>query len=354
MEYFDQLVSYLKKFFKKSDALQADLSDRWREHSNRRTTIVIAVVGVVIISFYAFVVRPPDQFPLNDLTTIPDGSTVNQAAQVLKDAHVIRSTIAFRIIVAVLGHEKNMRAGDYLFKEPKDIFEVARAISVGAFGLVPQRIRVPEGATTKQMALIFSAYLPRFDRNKFLLKALPLEGYFFPDTYFFLPNTNEDAVILAMQQNFNEHLNAPIDGMGSTTLAELVQKSGKGLGDIVTLASIIEREAHNTTDRKYISGVLWNRLAKNMPLQVDVTFLYTLGKGTFQLTMADLVSDSPYNTYTHKGLPPSPIGSPSLESLIAAAQPTPSKYLYFLADHNGITHFCKDYVCQQANKDLYF
>ncbi len=351
---FKTLVSYLKSFFRKSDKIQADLSDRWREHANRRTTIVFATVGVIAIILYTFVIRPPEQFPLNDLTTVPDGVSVKEAAHILKDAHVIRSTLAFRLIVAALGHEKSIRAGDYTFKEPKDIFAVSRAISIGAFGLLPQRIRVPEGATTMQMARIFDGYLPRFDGAKFLEKATPMEGYLFPDTYFFLPNTNEDAVILTMQQNFNQHLEAPIEGMGSTTLAELVEKSGRPLKEIVILASIIEREAHNTMDRRLISGVLWNRLAKNMPLQVDVTFLYTLGKGTFQLTMADLTSDSPYNTYKHKGLPPGPIGSPSLDSLIAAAMPSKHKFYFFLADHSGVTHFCKDFACQQANKDLYF
>jgi UPF0755 protein len=350
----DQTILFLKKFFKRSDAIQADLSDRWREHANRRTTILFAVFGIVIIILYTFVIRPPEDFPLNDLTTIPEGASLQEVAHILKDSHVVRSTLALRLIVIALGHDKSIRAGDYLFKEPKDIFAVSRAISVGAFGLVPERIRVPEGATTKQMALIFDNYLPRFDSNKFLEKALPLEGYLFPDTYFFLPNTTEDTVILTMQQNFNEHLNAPLEGMGSTTLAELVQKSGRSLNDIVILASIIEREARNTTDRRLISGVLANRLVRNMPLQVDVTFLYTLGKGTFQLTLADLASDSPYNTYKHKGLPPGPIGSPSLDSLIAAALPAKHKYLFFLADHTGVTHFCKDFECQKANKELYF
>ena len=91
-----------------------------------------------------------------------------------------------------------------------------------------------------------------------------------------------------------------------------------------------------------------------MPLQVDVTFIYTLGKGTFQLTMKDLVSDSPYNTYRYKGLPPTAIGSPSLDSLRAAATPIKNDYLYFLADHRGVTHFCKNYACQLANKAKYF
>jgi UPF0755 protein len=126
------------------------------------------------------------------------------------------------------------------------------------------------------------------------------------------------------------------------------------LKDVVIMASILEREAHNLDDRRMIAGVLYNRLKIDMRLQVDVTFLYTLGKGTFQITDADLASDNPYNTYKHKGLPPGPIGSPSLQSLIAAVTPTKNKYLYFLADHNGVTHFCEDYDCQLENKAKYF
>jgi len=354
MEYFNQLVAYLRKFFRKSDAIQAELSDRWRPHSNRRTTIIFVVLGVIAITLYVFAIRPPDDFPVDELVSIPSGSTLGQAAEILKENHVIHSTLAFRALVTIMGHEKSLHAGDYLFKEPVDVFTIARAISIGAFGLEPARVRIPEGATTKQMALILSGSLKRFDPATFLAKAQPQEGYLFPDTYFFLPNATEDTAIQTMRQNFEEHLNAPIDGMGSTTLADLIRKSGKSENDIVILASIIEREARNTMDRRLISGVLENRLAKNMPLQVDVTFIYTLGKGTFQLTMGDLTSNSPYNTYTNKGLPPTPIGSPSMDSLLAAVLPTKSKFLFFLANQNGITHFCKDFTCQQANKDLYF
>ncbi|MDP3646074.1 MAG: endolytic transglycosylase MltG [bacterium] len=350
----NEIVTALKNFFHASDEIQADLSERWRPHSNRRTTIVFAIVGIFVILLYVFAIRPPDDFPLDELVTIPAGSTLTAAAKLLKENDVVRSAWVLRALVIVMGHEKTIHAGDYLFKEPKDVFVVARAISIGAFGLEPARVRIPEGATTKQMAIILRGPLKRFNEDRFLATASPLEGYLFPDTYFFLPNTTEDTAIQAMRQNFDHHMNAPIEGYGSTTLAELIRKSGKSEEDIVILASIIEREARNTKDRRLISGVLWNRLAKDMPLQVDVTFLYTLGKGTFQLTTKDLVTDSPYNTYINKGLPPTPIGSPSLDSLIAAAMPTKHTYLFFLADHSGITHFCKDFACQQANKDRYF
>jgi UPF0755 protein len=167
----------------------------------------------------------------------------------------------------------------------------------------------------------------------------------FPDTYFFLPNANESIVIQTLRQNFDAQV---------ATIQPDIDASGHPLSDIVTMASILEREAYNTTDRKLISGVLWNRIERGMPLQVDAVFAYTLGKGTFDLTMADLTSDSPYNTYKFKGLPPTPIGSPSLDSLEAAANPTPNDYLYFLADRHGVTHYCKTYSCQLANKARYF
>ena len=99
-----------------------------------------------------------------------------------------------------------------------------------------------------------------------------------------------------------------------------------------------------------IVAVLHNLQRIGMALQVDVTFLYTLGKHTFQLTNQDLLTPSPYNTYINKGLPPTAIGSPSLDSLLAAVTPIKSDYIYFLADHRGVTHYCKTYTCQKANK----
>jgi len=238
-----------------------------------------------------------------------------------------------------------VHAGDYIFKEPLDVFSVARALAVGQYGLEPVRIRIPEGATVKQMAVIYARYLERFDATSFLAKATPQEGYLFPDTYNFLPNANDAMVIDTMRNNFDEKI---------STIQPQVASSTHSLSDIVIMASILEREAYNTADRKMIAGVLWNRLARGMPLQVDATFAYTLGKGTFQLTMKDLTTPSPYNTYTNKGLPPTPIGSPSLDSIIAALTPTQSDYVYFLADKQGVTHYCKTYTCQLANKAKYF
>ena len=197
---------------------------------------------------------------------------------------------------------------------------------------------------TKEMAALLDRQFERFDAKNFLAEAQPQEGYLFPDTYFFMPNATERTIIQAMRQNFDQHLSEIELRLASST---------HSLKDIVIMASLIEREARDPKDRRIIAGVLWNRLARKMPLQVDVTFLYTIGKDTFQLTTVDLISDSPYNTYKNKGLPPTPIGSPSLDSLLAAAEPTKNNYLFYLADHNGVTYFSRTYEEHLRKKRLY-
>lgn len=326
--------SLLEKIFKKLDEWQHRMSSHWREHTNRRTIVILIVLGAIAIFSYIYIIEPPDSFPTDKLVTVPEGASSREVGRVLKKNGVIQNATAFDIVIAILGRDRGVHAGDYLFKQPEDLFTIAHAVSVGQFGLEPMRIRVPEGATTKEMADIFAVHLQRFDSADFLQKAQPMEGYLFPDTYYFLPNATEDTVIQALRQNFDTH---------EVQFDSAVQSSGHTLSDIMIMASIIEREARIPDDRRKISGVLWNRIKRGMPLQVDVTFLYTIGKGTFQLTTADLKSDSPYNTYVHKGLPPGPIGSPSMDSIQAAINPIKSDYLYYLADRSGVTHFSKTY-----------
>ncbi len=320
-------------------------SKRWRVHANRRTVSVLIVVGILATAAYVLAIQPPDNFPVRKLVAVPQGESLGQIARELQEAGVVRSSFALRVIVTLMGDARKVHAGDYLFKEPLTVFSVARALAIGAYGLEPIHVRIHEGATMKEMGRIFGGQFERFDTANFLAQTEQQEGYLFPDTYFFLPNVTEDTVIQAMRQNFEQQI---------LTIAPQIASSTHSLSEIVTMASIIEREARDSTDRRKISGVLWNRLRIGMPLQVDVTFLYTIGKGTFQLTNQDLLTNSPYNTYVNKGLPPTPIGSPSLDSLRAAVDPIQSDNLYFLADKNGVTHFCKTYTCQLANKARYF
>ncbi len=343
-EFCSDVTQFVVQFFATSDEIQEELSEKWRLHANRRTIIIAVSAGSFALISYVFAIQPPENFPLQQLVTVRAGASVDEIAFDLEASGVVRSGLAFKVVAVITGQARTLHAGDYLFKEPKDIFSVVRAVSLGAFGLEPEKIRIPEGATTRSMAIIYKSRLLRFDSEQFLAKAQPQEGFLFPDTYFFLPNADKDTVIDAMRADFESKIEP---------FRERIASSSYSLHDIITLASIIEREASRSGYRHMIAGVLYNRLEKRMPLQVDVTFLYTMGKNTFQLTLADLRSDNPYNTYVHKGLPPGPIGSPSLDSIHAALYPEDHKYIFYLADNGGTTHFSRTYEEHLQKKRLY-
>ncbi|MDR3571370.1 MAG: endolytic transglycosylase MltG [Candidatus Pacebacteria bacterium] len=340
----NSLERFIERFFRWSQSEQDRLSKDWRPRANRRTILVIFFAGALAAAAYIFVIQPPVHFPTDQLVTVPEGASLDTISQTLYEDGVIRSPLVFRVLIMVLGRERGVHAGDYEFKQPEDIFYVAHALAVGEYGLVPIRIRIPEGATMKQMSSIFAAELPRFNADNFLAQTSIDEGYLFPDTYFFLPNATEAMVIQAMRQNFDLQV---------SSVKPILASSTHSFSDIVTMASIVEDEAPATQDRQMIAGILWRRIAQGYPLQADPTLVYSTGRSDSQLTIQDLQSDSPYNTYVRKGLPPTPIGSPSLDSIVAAAEATSSPYLYYLADHTGVTHYAKTWAQQLHNEHVY-
>ncbi|MDP2665392.1 MAG: endolytic transglycosylase MltG [bacterium] len=333
-----------EKFYEYVHTRTHEILEHWRVHTNRRTIFFLVIGGTFVISLYVYAIRPPNNFPVGQLVTIEKGQTDKEIALALYNSGVIRSPLLFRITAKVTGKARQLHAGDYLFKQPQDVFSITHAVAVGAYGLEPYRIRISEGAKTSDMVNVFSTVLPRFNIERFLEKAQPQEGFLFPDTYFFLPNATDDTVIQTMRDNFDTQI---------ATIQSEIDASGRPLSDVVIMASIVEREARNYEDRRMIAGVLWRRIDKGIALQADATFRYINGKGTFDLTKADLANESPYNTYKHKGLPPTAIGSPSLASLEATVTPIDKGYLFYLADNNGVTHYAKTYAQHQANERLY-
>src|SRR3989344_824964 len=320
------------------------LSMQWELHTNRRTILIFLFGSTALLYTYITYIEPPENFPIGLLVTVEEGATLSDVAADFERGGVVRSGAALKSIVFLMGHDRDIHAGDYLFNQPRDLFSVARAISFGAFGLEPTRIRVPEGATVAGMARIFAPQFQRFDKDRFVRDATQFEGHLFPDTYFFMPNATDQTVIESLRNNFEQQMAALEEKYGTST---------RSREDIVKMASILEREAEIHQDRRMIAGVLWRRLDRGMALQVDAVFLYTLGRTTFDLTMKDLTSDSPYNTYKYKGLPPTPIGSPSLDSLIAAMTPIKNDYVFYLADRNHVTHYSKTYEEHLRKKRLY-
>jgi UPF0755 protein len=132
-----------------------------------------------------------------------------------------------------------------------------------------------------------------------------------------------------------------------------VRASGRRLSDTVILASLVEKEARTSVNRRIVAGILLNRLRLGMPLQVDAVFGYIYGRDTYSPSFADLKVDSPYNTYMHPGLPPGPINNPGLDALLAVLHPTETAYLYYLTDRDGVMHYAKTYATHQANQAKY-
>lgn len=316
----------------------------WQRHVNKRTAIVAAVVVVIGMSSYFIVLRAPVEFPSNVLITVQDGGSLSDISKQLDESHVISSASAMNIIAKLYGVDRSLHSGEYIFKEPMNMLEVIKRLSSGAFGLEPVKVRVREGDTVVKIANMLEREMLQFDKDVFINIASKHEGYLFPDTYYFLPNASESKIVGAMTDNFHKQY---------TKIEDTALSTGYSMHQIVTLASIVELEASKYEDRRKIAGVMYNRLEADMALQVDVSFVYIMNKGTFDITLEDLKHTSPYNTYVHKGLPPGPIGSPSMDALLATVDPVESDWIFYLADNSGITHYSITYKEHLRKKRLY-
>lgn len=304
--------------------------------------LLFVLVGgaLFFVTGYNMFIAPPKEFPEEYSLSISSGQTLLGVSKKLYEDKVIRSQRAFELFMIALGNEKKISEGDYSFAEPMTVVDVVLRIAGRHFGIDRERITFPEGFSNHDMANRLKEKLPSFDTEKFLALTDGDQGYLFPDTYLFFPSVTVEQVILALKQNFTKK---------TTSLEEEVIASGRSWKEILTMASIIEKEAFGKDDRAMISGILWKRIAEGMPLQVDAPFLYLLGKESKDLTMKDLAMDSPYNTYKYRGLPPGPINNPGLASIEAALRPQPSKYLYYLHDTSGAIHYASTYKEHQEN-----
>ena len=301
----------------------------------------------IVSTLYALFIHHPSNAPTKYTFSIPGGATISSVAVSLKKEGIIKSPTIFKVLAILTQSDSGLFAGDYYFSEGENVFEVARRTTNGDFGLTPLSIFIPEGSTIYDIAEILEDRFTKFRGEKFIELAIKqeAEGYLFPDTYQFLPNVNEKKVFEIMNDNFNTKIES---------ISELVESSEVPLEDIIIMASIIERESANIfEERRLISGILWNRIDIGMALQVDAVFEYINGKNTFELSTEDLAIDSPYNTYTNRGLPIGPIANPGLDSIIAALDPEPSNYLFYLHDLNGNAHYSIDFEGHKANKFRY-
>lgn len=325
---------------------------------------LIILAGAVFLAWFlpsAYIGSPAStSVPIQ----IPENSTAGFVAELLSKKGIITSSFGYKIFSYLDSGARHPRAGDYAVFPGSSYRALARHFNSG-----PSRdeitIRILEGASLQDINLelgkwgvttrsfmdlvgdtkqgkTFSAPL----RQQFeFLKNLPanasLEGYLFPDTYRVWKDQLPLGFVLKQLQEFNKQT----DGY----IAEAA-KQGRTLGDVVTLASIVEKEGRTLDEKKIIAGIFLNRLKLGMRLQSDATVNYVTNAGRARPSLADLEVNSLYNTYKHDGLPPGPICNPGKDSLEAALHPTSSDYYYYLHDDSGKVYYAKTIEEHKANR----
>ena len=286
---------------------------------------------------------------------IPQGMGSGDIAKKLKKADLIKNVLAFQIMITKQGISNKLQAGDFRLSPSMNLFEITEALT---HGIMDVWVTIPEGLRKEEIARIitdnFEKYNADFDADKFLTEAKNMEGYLFPDTYLIPKDASPSAVIRIFANTFELKYQ-------SLKCRENLTKK-----DLVTLASLIEREAKYDKDRALISGILIKRLENDWPLQVDASVQYA--KATInnqQLTISnslswwpivnsgDLQMESPYNTYLNKELPPAPICNPGVGSLKAAAEPQDSKYWFYLSDDSGKIYYAETIEEHKENIEKY-
>jgi UPF0755 protein len=268
---------------------------------------------------------------------------VQDIAVSLREAGVIRSTWAFLALAYLQGSLKRLQSGEYEFDTSMSLLEILHKLESGR--VVTHQVTIPEGFTAEDIAkLLATERLANPERFLALVEdaavaarlkvpGARLEGYLFPDTYRLTRGMAEEEIIRIMVGRFFQALPVDVEAQAARHKMELHQ--------IVTLASLIEKEARLDAERPLVSAVFHNRLRQRMPLQSDPTAVYMLPRTGRRITVSDLQRKSPYNTYLVQGLPPGPIANPGLASLGAALKPAAVSYLYFVAKNDGSHHFSR-------------
>jgi len=301
---------------------------------------VLATALFVLIGYVVFL-APSQVHETEIIVPIPSGTSVTKAALLMKKAGVIRSADAFSLLVRVMNPRGGASAGSYSISPGENSFTLAYRLARGLTGVPSIKVTIPEGFTAREIGALLNEKLEDFDAEGFISLAKPHEGYLFPDTYLFVSGTPPEAIINTMLKTFDGRIAA---------LKPEIAKSGHALSDIIIMASLIEKEARLDETRRIVAGILWKRLDQGMALQVDAVFGYIMGTSTFSPSFQELLTDSPYNTYLHTGLPPGPIANPGLSAIGAALDPTETPYLFYLTGSDGTMHYARTHAEHVVNR----
>lgn len=292
------------------------------------------------------------------------GESVKQIGADLKKEGLIKSKTAFEIFVWANEKEAGFQAGEYVLSPKLNLKEIIRTLTSGETLNKERTIKIIEGWTIEDMG----AYLEKesvvskkefsdlakikLEKNNFSdydflkdNKSGSLEGYLFPDTYRIFKDATGEDIIKKMLANFGAKLNLE--------LRAEIKKQNKTIFEIITMASLIEKEVGGEKDMKIVSGILWQRLGIGQALQLDATLSYVLNDNKTSHSQEETEINSPYNTYRNKGLPPGPIANPGLNAIKAAIYPAKTEYNYFLTTKEGKIIYSRTFEEHKLNKARY-
>jgi UPF0755 protein len=293
---------------------------------------MLCVLSLLLEGWWILSVPGPLRFS-SRVVEVPAHKGIMEVAEILDDAGVIRSRVGFVLLALARGSFRSLKAGEYQIPPGTNTVKVLELLEGGK--VLQHLVTFQEGSTLGELArqlgierLAPAEDILRVAKDAVFLKTLDIqadsvEGYLFPDTYQFVKGMTPEEVLARMVARMREKISPEI-------LAEARHRA-MTIHQLLTLASIIEKEAVESSEMPLISAVFWNRLKRDMPLQADPTVQYAVGKDRKRLTREDLQVDSPYNTYRRQGLPPGPIASPGRAAIQAAVRPAKVGYLYFVA-----------------------
>ncbi|MBU2598362.1 MAG: endolytic transglycosylase MltG [Actinobacteria bacterium] len=305
--------------------------------------LLVFIESYILKNFFGVLFRPHDGRGNIELA-IEEGMSIDKIVNILEEKKVIKNAWLFKYYVKYTKKSTEIKSGKYIFDINSSYAVVLDKLIQGPPQPETFTLVIPEGFTLEQIAnrveeisliskrnFICEAIPEEFNYN-FLEDAESLEGFLFPKTYTFLKETSAHNLIDTLLKQF-ETETKDLD-------FSLAKQNGINIKDIITIASLIEREVYIAEERELVSAVIYNRLEIDMPLAIDATLRYALSKWDDELTISDLNTDSPYNTRIYKGLPPTAICNPGIKSIKAALEPADVDYLYFVVDDpDSHSHF---------------
>lgn len=306
---------------------------------------IATIVFLLILSFLSigiFIPKNAKNYPIT--IEVNSGESLKTISNKLKDNKIISSKFVFENLAKILNKDSKIKTGEYTFKKPINPLEIISRLVSADYQYIPVIVTIKEGQDYRDIInkiYEFKNVNKNYTRDELIEILKSREGYLFPETYNFPPFATLEDIFKKIDNEFNERVKNKYN------------LSDEELKKILTIASILEKEVPHRDDMKIVSGIIQNRLKKNMPLQMDSTLGYFTGKASLELTTEDLRLDSPYNTYRVKGLPSGPIGNPGDVAIEAAINPDKNDYLFFLSDKEGVNHYAKSYAEHLKNRKVY-